>query len=133
MNDQTKILIVEDEMITALDLKKFLEKEINADTKIATNAVDAIINVEKDKPQLIIMDIMLKGKLSGIDAADIIRKRFNIPLIYITSFKDDETFLNAHLTNPIDIIGKPFKQSELLEKIKYAISDESISQKHIHI
>lgn len=133
MNDQTKILIVEDEMITALDLKKFLEKEINADTKIATNAVDAIINVEKDKPQLIIMDIMLKGKLSGIDAADIIHKRFNIPLIYITSFKDDETFLNAHLTNPIDIIGKPFKQSELLEKIKYAISDESISQKHIHI
>lgn len=121
MNESAKILIVEDEMITALDLKKSLEKELNLSTQIVDNAVDAIISVEKNKPELIIMDIMLKGKLSGIDAADIIQKRFKIPLIYITSYKDDETYLNAHLTNPIDIIGKPFKTEELLRKIRQAL------------
>ena len=63
------------------------------------------------------MDIMLKGKLSGIDAASIITGKYNIPIIYLTAYHDDETYLNAHQTNPVKIITKPYSKSELIETI----------------
>ncbi len=117
MDKKAKILIVEDETITALGIKKDLEKYDDVSVAIVNNAVDAVITAEKEKPDLIVMDIMLKGKLNGIDAAGIISGRFNIPIIYLTAYQDDETYLNAYLTNPVKIISKPYNKGELLDTI----------------
>ncbi len=121
MEKKAKVLIVEDETITALGIKKDLEIHGNISTNIVSNAVDAVIAAEKEKPDLILMDIMLKGKLSGIDAAQIITGRYNIPIIYITAYQDDETYLNAYQTNPLKIIGKPYSKSELLDVVNEAL------------
>ena len=118
MEKNVKVLIVEDETITALGIKKDVEKyDDDISVIIVNNAVDAVITAEKERPDLIVMDIMLKGKLSGIDAAGIISERYNIPVIYLTAYGDDETYLNAHLTNPVKIITKPYSKSELLDTI----------------
>jgi two-component system, response regulator PdtaR len=121
MEKKAKILVVEDETVTAMGIKKDLEKFDNISVNIVNNAIDAVIAAEKEKPDLILMDIMLKGKLNGIDAAGIISQRYNIPTIYLTAYQDDETYLNAHLTNPLKILGKPYKESELLETVSHAL------------
>jgi CheY-like chemotaxis protein len=121
MIKNAKILIVEDETITALGIQKDLQKFDNISIHIVNNAIDAVIAAEEEKPDLILMDIMLKGKLSGIDASAIISQRYKIPIIYLTAYQDDETYLNAHLTNPLKILGKPYKESELLETVNNAL------------
>ena len=117
-----KVLIVEDESITALDLKKNLELYENIEVDISNNGLDAIMKAEKEKPNLILMDIMLKGRLNGIDVADIISKKRDIPIIYISAFTDDETVLNAHTTKPFAFLGKPFDEGELHSTINNALS-----------
>ncbi len=117
MEKKVKVLIVEDETITALGLKKDLENSDEISVSIVNNALDAVITAQREKPDVIIMDIMLKGQLSGIDAAGIISGKYNIPIIYLTAYQDDETYLNAHLTNPVKIITKPYSKSELLGTI----------------
>ncbi len=117
-----KILIVEDESITALDLKKNLEVYENFDVIVSNNGLDAILKVEEEKPDLILMDIMLKGRLNGIDVADIISKKREVPIIYISAYTDDETILNAHNTKPFAFLGKPFNDDQLHETINQALS-----------
>ena len=85
MEKKAKVLIVEDETITALGIKKDLENSDEISVSIVNNAVDAVITAQKEKPDVIIMDIMLKGKLNGIDAAGIISGKYNIPIIYLTA------------------------------------------------
>ncbi len=121
-NFKPKILIVEDESITALDLKKNLQKQNCVDVSISSNGLDAIMKAEKEQPDLILMDIMLKGQLNGIDVASIISKKRRIPIIYLSAYTDDETILNAHTTNPFAFIGKPFEEGELNKTVKQALS-----------
>ena len=120
-NNKINILIVEDESITAMDIKKHLETNENIAAHTAATGIDAVMLAEQIKPDLIIMDIMLKGHLNGIDVADIIAKKNSIPVIYLTAFTDDETFLNAQLTNPFAFIGKPFHKDELQNTIAVAL------------
>ncbi len=117
-----KILIVEDESITALDLKKNLETYENVEVEVSNNGLDAIMKAEEKKPDLILMDIMLKGRLNGIDVADIISKKSDIPIIYISAYTDDETVLNAHTTKPFAFLGKPFDENKLHSAINDALS-----------
>lgn len=117
MEKRAKVLIVEDETITALGIKKDLENSEEISVSIVNNAVDAVMTAQKEKPDVIIMDIMLKGKLNGIDAAGIISGKYNIPIIYLTAYHDEETYLSAHMTNPVKIITKPYSKPELLGTI----------------
>jgi len=117
MEKKAKVLIVEDETITALGIKKDLENSDEISVSIVNNAVDAVITAQKEKPDVIIMDIMLKGKLNGIDAAGIISGKYNIPIIYLTAYHDDETYFSAHMTNPVKIITKPYNKLELMGTI----------------
>ena len=121
-NLKPKVLIVEDESITALDLKKNLEAYDNVEVDVSNNGLDAIMKVEEEKPDLILMDIMLKGRLNGIDVADIISKKRDVPIIYISAYTDDETVLNAHTTKPFAFLGKPFDESKLHQTINNALS-----------
>ncbi len=117
-----KILIVEDESITAMDLKKNLEANENFDVTISNNGLDAIMKIDVEKPDLILLDIMLKGRLNGIDVADITSKKRKIPIIYLTAYTDDETVLNAHTTKPFAFLSKPFNEKELHKTISNALA-----------
>ena len=87
MQSKPKILIVEDESIIAMDFRFTLSKLGYVITSVVNNALSAIEKAEQDKPDLILMDIMLGGSLDGIEAAKIISYNNFIPIIYVTAFK----------------------------------------------
>jgi DNA-binding response OmpR family regulator len=119
INCDKKILIVEDESIIALDLKNVLTKKGFQVSAICDTGEEAILLTHNFFPDLILMDIMLKGKLTGIQTAQEINKKFKIPVIFLTASTDVETYLSALKTQPKKYIMKPV-EFDLLEK---AIAD----------
>lgn len=108
-----KILIVEDNAIVAADVKSRVEGMGYSVTACVARGSKAIESVEQNPPHLILMDIKLKGEMSGIEAASQIRSRFDIPVIYVTSYTDEATLHKAKLTDPFGYIVKPFEDKEL--------------------
>lgn len=119
------ILIVEDEVIVALDIQSSLERIGYHDIRIASDGVQALEMVEEHAPDLVLMDILLKG--AGTDSADgvsiamTINERRDIPIIYITAYADDTTLHRAKLTQPYGYILKPFEERELRTTIEMAL------------
>ncbi|WP_370575902.1 response regulator [Methanomethylovorans sp.] len=122
-----KILVVEDENIVALEIKKRLQKLGYIVPGVASTGEDAISKVEGILPDLVLMDIMLKGEIDGIHAAGEIRKRFNIPVIYLTAYSDEETLQRAKLTEPYGYILKPFEEDDLRTTIEIALYRHQVS------
>jgi two-component system, LytTR family, response regulator LytT len=118
---KTNILIVEDESIVAKDIQHSLKKLGYTVVGICSNGEDAIKSAEEMSPDLVLMDIMLKGDMSGIEAADQIRQRMNIPVIYLTAYADESTLNKAKVTEPYGYIIKPFKEIDLHTAIEMAI------------
>ncbi|MDK2947151.1 Response regulator receiver domain-containing protein [Methanolobus vulcani] len=116
-----KILVVEDENIVALELKKRLKKLGYQVPSVAASGIEAINKAEGFLPDLVIMDIRLKGDMDGIQTAQIIHERFNIPVIYLTAHSDDETLKRAKKTEPYGYILKPFEEDELRTAIEIAV------------
>lgn len=125
---KTKILLVEDDMIIAADLSMQLSKLDYDVIGINTRAEDAIMTIEGNRPDMILMDIILNGKMDGIEAAQIILDRFQIPLIFITSNTDDATFQRALVTKPHAFISKPFQKSDLERSMKIALQQVTEAQ-----
>lgn len=115
-----KILIFEDEVITALDIKISLERLGFEVLSIVDTGKNAIYIIEELKPDLILMDIVLKGEIDGIETAELIKKRFDIPVVYLTAYSDKETFERAKLTEPYGFIVKPAGIYELKCNIENA-------------
>src|SRR5580692_7395106 len=115
------ILITEDESIVAKDIQMSLKKLGYNVTGICNNGEDAIRTAEEHRPDIVLMDIMLKGDMSGIDAADQIRKRLNIPIIFLTAYADESTLSKAKITEPYGYIIKPFKEIDLRTTIEMAL------------
>jgi DNA-binding LytR/AlgR family response regulator len=109
---KTNILIVEDESIVAKDIQHSLKKLGYTVVDICSTGESAVTAAEEKKPDLILMDIMLKGEMSGIDAANIISERWDIPVIFLTAYADESTFSKAKITEPYGYIIKPFKEVE---------------------
>jgi len=116
-----KILVVEDEGIVVLHIKKTLERLGYEVTGIAATGEDAIIKAMEDRPDLVLMDIVLKGAVDGIDAAEKIRAIFSIPVIYLTAHADEMTLERAKLTEPAGYIVKPFRKRDLFIAIEFAL------------
>ncbi len=116
-----KIMIVEDEKIVALDIKCSLEHFGYSVPCMAASGEDAIEFVDRFNPDLILMDIVLKGKIDGIDAAKAIRKNSDVPVIYLTAYSDERTLQRAKLTEPFGHILKPFDERELRTNIEIAL------------
>ena len=114
---KTKVLVVEDEAIVALDIKNALLKLGYEVVACATNADEAIASITTTLPDIIIMDIHLNHSKDGIETAEAIQKIANIPILYLTAFADDETIRRAVNTNPIGYLIKPFKREELKSTI----------------
>ena len=118
---ETKILIVEDEKILAMGLKKKLEKLGFSVTDLASSGAEAIESVKKVQPDLVLMDIVLKGAMDGIETAKFIVNLYAVPIIYLTAYADDEILARAEKTCPYGYILKPYKDSELKANIKMAV------------
>ena len=124
-----KILVVEDERITAEDIKCGLQNAGYTVPAIVDSGEDAIEKTEEFNPDLVLMDIKLKGEIDGIMAAEDIRSRFGIPVIYITAYSDDNTVQRAKITEPsgyilkeqTGLIKKPFEESELHTAIEITL------------
>jgi DNA-binding LytR/AlgR family response regulator len=118
---KTNILIVEDESIVAKDIQMILRKLGYNVVAICSNGEDALRAVEEHTPELILMDIMLKGEMSGIQTAEQVKSRFNIPIIYLTAYADESTLSKAKITEPYGYIIKPFKEIDLRTAIEIAL------------
>lgn len=119
--NKTKVLIVEDETIVALDIKSAIKKLGYEVTSLVTNYDDALKSVKSNQPDVILMDIHLENSKDGIQTAIDIQKLKNIPIIYLTAFSDDTTIQRAVQTNPIGYLTKPFKREELKTTISLGL------------
>ncbi|HOW43268.1 MAG TPA: ATP-binding protein [Candidatus Omnitrophota bacterium] len=117
----TRLMIVEDEGIVRKDLAERL-RGIGYDVVAAVaTAAESLAKAEALKPDLVLMDIMLDGAMDGIDAAEQIFGRFNIPVMYLTAYADAETLQRAKLTGPYGYILKPFEEREIVSGIETAL------------
>ncbi|MFW5744221.1 MAG: response regulator [Spirochaetota bacterium] len=115
------ILIVEDELIVAHSIQMRLEMHGYAVDGIAKSGEESLQLLESIAPDLILMDIRLSGEIDGIDAADRIRRDYQIPVIFLTAYSDDETLARAKITEPFGYIIKPFETRELVNNIEIAL------------
>ncbi len=114
------VLIVEDEILVATDIEESLTSlGYLVQNTVATGAA-AISEVEKQLPDIILMDIMLKGPMTGIEAANHIRKHHNVPVIYLTANADISTIDKAKHSLPYGYIIKPFNEKDLQTNIEIA-------------
>ncbi|MGB9980228.1 response regulator [Methanobacterium sp.] len=111
------ILIVEDECIVALDIKQRLESMSYNVIDIASSGESALKVIDNHQIDLVIMDIRLGGKLSGIDTAIQIRNNFDIPIIYSTAYSDFKTHKEIKQTEPYEHLVKPFDDNQLQSAI----------------
>jgi PAS domain S-box-containing protein len=116
-----RILIVEDERITAEDLHDILTELGYTVSASVSSGADAIAKAVETKPDLALMDIRIKGEMDGTEAARILRERFNIPVVYLTAHADTATLSRAKLAFPLGYITKPFQEAELHASIEMAL------------
>lgn len=118
---KSRILVVEDEAIVAMGIKQKLEELDYEVVDIVFTGEDAVETALREEPDLILMDIVLKGSMDGIEAAGRIRNRLDIPVIYLTAYSDEEVLERARITEPYGYIIKPFKKSELNANLEMAL------------
>jgi len=119
--EKKKILIVEDEAIVAKDISVCLNKIGYEVLDTFSRAEKALDFIDKNKPDLVLMDIMLAGNLSGIDASAKIKEEHDIPVVFLTAYADEKTISKAKVTEPYGYIIKPFKEIDLRTSIEMAL------------
>ncbi len=132
MGKAIKILIVEDEMVIAANISLQLTELGYEITGILPRGEEALPHINIEMPDIVLLDIRLKGKLDGIETAELIQQKYNIPIIYLTANADEEHFNRAKETHPYAFISKPFKKLDLQRAIELTverIAIENISEK----
>ena len=124
---KAKILVVEDEAITAMDLQNRLSGLGYDAPAIASSGEGAIKKVEEIEPDLVLMDIILKG-MDGIEAAELIRDRFDVPVVYVTASLDEERLKRIKVSEPYGYITKPFGDKELRPVIEMALQRHKLEK-----
>lgn len=122
---KNNILVVEDEAIVSKDIQQSLKKLGYNIVGASATGERAIELANEYKPDLVLMDIMLKGDMSGIDTAEKIKETLNIPVIYLTAYADENTLSKAKVTEPYGYIIKPFKEIDLHTSIEMALYKHS--------
>lgn len=116
-----KILIVEDEAIVAKDISVCLEKIGYEVLGTFSKGEKALEFMDDKKPDLVLMDIMLSGKFSGIDTSAEVKEKHNIPVVFLTAYADEKTISKAKVTEPYGYVIKPFKEIDLRTSIEMAL------------
>lgn len=118
---KARIMIVEDESIVVIDLKATLRDLGYEIAAVASTGEKAILKAGETRPDLVLMDIRLKGEMDGIQAAEQIKDRFDTPVIYLTAYADEATLQRAKVTTPYGYLLKPFEDRELHSTIEMAL------------
>ena len=118
---KVNIMIVEDDAITALDIENQLKNLGYSVSAKVSRGEKAIQKAKENTPDLVLMDIILKGEMDGIEAAEAIHTQFNIPIVFLTAYADKNRLTRAKLTNPYGYILKPFHDKDLEVTIEMAL------------
>jgi len=118
---KSKILIVEDEVLTGEELKQQLLDAKYDVCDVVYTGESAVERAEIERPDLIIMDIVLPGVMDGIQAAELIKSRFNIPIIYLTAYLDSSIVERAKYSSPYSYLSKPYKVKDLLAIVQVSL------------
>lgn len=116
-----QILIVEDERIVADDIRMSLERLGYSVCGVVSSGEQAVERAKRMRPDLALMDIVLEGMMNGIDAAEVIRSRFDIPIVYLTAYSDSKTLERAKMSEPFGYVLKPFEDRDLHTTIEMAL------------
>lgn len=123
------ILLVEDNEVVVLELRDRVESMGYILAGSASSGCEAINKAELLKPDLIIMDIRLKGDMDGIETSTLIRQRIDVPIVYLTAYADENTLQRAKITEPFGYIIKPFDERELKRTIEMALYKHAMEKK----
>jgi len=116
-----KVFVVEDEAIVSKDIQNSLIKLGYDVIGFSSSGEKAIELLQDNSADIVLMDIMLKGEMDGIETAEIVKSDFNLPVIYLTAYADENTLSKAKITEPYGFILKPFKEVDLHTSIEMAI------------
>ena len=126
---QIKVLVVEDEILVAKSIEMSLKGWGYDVIGVASSGEKAIEIVSHTKPDLVLMDIKLKGPMNGVSTAQRIQAFFDIPVVYLTAHSDPETLKRALHSNPYGYVVKPFVEDELRQAIEQALDRHEMKQK----
>jgi len=129
----SKILVVEDEAIILLQLEEILHAIGYTVAGLAASGEDAIEKARRLKPDLVLMDIVMPGKLNGIEAAKIISEELGIPVVFVTSYADDTIIEKAKSVKPYGYIVKPFNELVIKATVEVALFRKISEQKELDI
>ena len=118
---KSRLMIVEDEAIIAMELESQLQSLGYEVTAIVNTGEKAIKRAEEDKPDIILMDIRIKGELDGIDTAEVMRNRFGILFVLSTAYLDRERIERAKITMPVGYVLKPIQERDLKVTLEMAL------------
>jgi len=119
--NNSRILVVEDEPIVALDLQRRLENMGYHVPAVAASGEEALASADLAAPDLVLMDINLEGEMDGVETAERIRTHHRVPGIYLTAYSNDQTLERAKVTEPYGYLLKPFDERELQTTIEIAL------------
>jgi YesN/AraC family two-component response regulator len=126
-----QVLIVEDERLVAKHIAQLLQDEGYMICAIASDGKTAIQKVVEHRPDLILLDIRIKGEMDGTEVAASIQPLYDIPIVYLTAFSDSETIERVQATNPMGYVLKPFRREQLLSTITVALATHAARKKKL--
>ena len=124
----SKILIAEDEMLIALDIEQAVSRIGYTVIDIVPSGEEVLEAATRIRPDLVLMDIVLHGSMSGIDTAKVLYKKMGIPIVFITAYGDDETLERAKETQPFGYLLKPFDERQLAITIEVALYRDELER-----
>ncbi len=125
-----RILVVDDERIVNLDIQATLRRLGYVIVGDAVSGQEAIEKAAEFKPDLVLMDIKLRGKMDGVEAANYIIKSYDIPVVFLTAYSDDQTLNRAKLSGPFGYLLKPFEERDLRSAIEIALYKHAMEQEY---
>jgi CheY-like chemotaxis protein len=118
MNNAARVLIAEDERLVARGLERQLRRQGFSVVGLASTGPEAIQQALEHRPDMILMDIRLRGEMDGIEAAASVRKQLNTRIVYMSAYIDEATLARAQATQPDAFLNKPFSSSSFLEMLQ---------------
>jgi len=124
----SRVLVVEDEGIVAMDLERLLGRLGYVVPAVVADGEGAVAKTEALRPDVVLMDIMLKGQVDGVQAAEAIRERFNTPVVFLTAYGDEATVRRAKAAGPFGYVLKPFEERQLEIAIEMALQRHALEK-----